>query len=97
MSLLVALPVRMTERREKTASTRKKARQRRKKVLDLTKNECCCDLKSKKNLKNIAKKPARLRELPEEIVLKIAEYLSLKDLLVFGQVCVTFVNCLFFL
>eukprot|EP00794_Sanderia_malayensis_P016450 gene16450-18083_t len=75
----------MAEKKEKTIHTRKKEREKRRMLLELGKAECCCDLKCKAHQKS-AKKLAQFRDLPEEIILTIASFFTLKDLLAFSQV-----------
>ncbi len=52
----------------------------------------CCEVKSK--AKNIPRKPPQFKDLPEEVLLEIASYFSLKDLTSFGQVNIL-QSCLF--
>ena len=72
------------EKREQTFFTRRKAKVRREKLLEQSRTECNC--KPKKSKKTAAKDQAQFTDLPDEILLQIFSYFSLKELLAFCQV-----------
>ena len=63
-----------------------KRRRRRRQSLDITKECCQCRTRVKKAKKISPKRDTRFADLPEEIILNIVSYLSLKDVLSISQV-----------
>ena len=65
----------------------RKGKERKHRFLEMDRKDsrCCCGLKGSKE-KKVLSRAAKFSDLPEEIIIEIISYFSLRDLLRFKQV-----------